>query len=274
MKLLAILFVFITSTVLNAGLINGVAVIVNEKPITLNELQAKMDKLNVSKDIAIGLLVEEKLYDEELKKLGISVSILEVEDQIKQVATSNNMDMATFKKAVLSQYDSYEAYSEEIKKKILHSKLVAQIAKGNLTIATENDVKLYYETNSHKFSMPRSVEVVEYSAMDQKALMQNKSVISMDKKVTKKEITFDMASIAPELRYMLINMKEGEISPVLNANNGFVRLEVRKRNNVEVLPYESVKEAIFQEIMMKREQSYLKEYFDKLKISAEILVLR
>ena len=83
-----------------------------------------------------------------------------------------------------------------------------------------------------------------------------------------------MASITPELRYMLINMKEGELSPVLNANNGFVRLEVRKRNNIEVLPFESVKEAIFQEIMMKREQSYLKEYFDKLKISAEILVLR
>ncbi len=273
MKRLAILFVFI-ATMLNAGLVNGVAVIVNEKPITLNELQAKMDKLNVSKEIAIGLLVEEKLYDEELKKLGISVSILEVEDQIKQVAASNNMDMPTFKKAVVSQYESYEAYSDEIKKKILHSKLVAQIAKGNLTIATENDVKLYYETNSHKFSMPRSVDVVEYSAMDQRALMQNKSVISSDKNVTKKNITFDMASIAPELRYMLINMKEGEISPVLNANNGFVRLEVRKRNNVEVLPYDDVKEAIFQEIMMKREQSYLKEYFDKLKISAEILVLR
>jgi len=273
MKKIALMIFLVVST-LSAGLINGVAVIVNEQAITLNELQDKMDKLKVSKEIAIGLLVEEKLYEKELQKLAISVSTFEVEDHIKQIAAANNMDLETFKKAVVGQYGSYEAYTQDVKKNILHSELVSKVARGNLTIAPDEDIKLHYEKNIYKFSIPQSIDVVEYFSTKQNIIAQSLNIISSSKDVTSKNVTLQMATINPELRYMLFNLKEGEVSSILNANNGFVRLQVLRKNNIEVLPMETVKDAIFQEIMTQREQSYLKEYFDKLKISADIVVLR
>jgi IS1 family transposase len=50
----------------------------------------------------------------------------------------------------------------------------------------------------------------------------------------------------------LINKKEGEI----------------------IESFESVKEKIFNIVMGQREQKFLKEYFEKLKITADIKVIR
>lgn len=274
MKKIAIFFVFFTFTILNAGLINGIAVIVNDKPITMNELQAKMEEFKISKEIAIGLLVEEKLYEEELNKLGIGATPYEVDEHIKEIALSNNIDLASFKRLVESQYGSYEAYANDVKQKLIHSKLVSAISRGNLSIATKEDLKFYYENNIQKFTLANNIEVMEYASLDQELLEQPRGSLKNDERVNKRDINFDMQTVSAELRYILMGIQEGEISSVLNANNQYVRLEVIKKHNPKVMPFENVEEAIFQEIMQKREQNYLKEYFDKLKISAEILVLR
>lgn len=273
MKKISMIF-FLLVSLLSAGLINGVAVIVNEKAITLSELQNKMDSLKVSKDIAIGILVEEKLYEEELRKNNITLGVFELEDHIKQIAQSNNMEIDSFKKAVTSQYGTYEAYVQDVRKNLLHSKLVFKIARGNLNIATKEDLKLYYDNNIHKFSMPKSLEITEYFSQNQQLLLNSKEKIRNSAEVSSKKINLEMTNINPELRYMLLNLKDNELSNVINVNNGFVRLEIMKRNEVQVLPFNDVEDTIFQEVMMQREQSYLKEYFDKLKISADIVVLR
>ncbi|QOG12249.1 SurA N-terminal domain-containing protein [Arcobacter sp. FWKO B] len=269
-----VFLICLLSGILSAGLINAVAVIVNEKAITLNELQEKMDTLKVSKEVAIGILVEEKLYEEELKRLNISVDSFEVNEQIRQIASNNDMDLDTFKRAVTNQYGSYEAYTNEVRNNILHSKLTSKVARGNLVIATDNDIKLYYENNLEKFSIPRVVDIVEYSSRSRDSLGKLNSSQNFTTDVSTKSLTLETANINPELRYILLNLKENELSPILNASTGFVRLKVVKKRDVDVIPMDMVKEKIFQDIMMQREQNYLKEYFDKLKISADIVVLR
>jgi hypothetical protein len=46
------------------------------------------------------------------------------------------------------------------------------------------------------------------------------------------------------------------------------------QNSLKVIPFDKVKDKIFNVLMQQRQQEYLKEYFDKLKISANIKIIR
>ncbi len=56
-------------------------------------------------------------------------------------------------------------------------------------------------------------------------------------------------------------------------DNNIKQFRVSK-NSIEVIPLEKIKNKIFNAIMGEREQNYLKEYFETLKITANIKIIR
>ncbi len=56
-------------------------------------------------------------------------------------------------------------------------------------------------------------------------------------------------------------------------DNNIEQFKVSK-NSIQIIPFEDVKNKIFNLIMKQREQKYLKEYFETLKITADIKILR
>jgi hypothetical protein len=49
---------------------------------------------------------------------------------------------------------------------------------------------------------------------------------------------------------------------------------IKDKKNVKTIAFEDVKNKIFNEIMQKREDALLKEYFETLKMTADIQILR
>jgi hypothetical protein len=184
---------------LNANMVNGIALIVNDSPISLYDIDLVMQKYKISKDEAIGFLIDEQLYDNEMKNNNIHINRDDVNAFIDQLAQTNNMNTYEFKK-MIEQRQPFEIFLQDAKRRLQNRQLIQKIAMGKLQIATKEDVKLYYENNIQEFKV--------------------------------------------------------------------------SKDSIAVIPLEQVQESIFNKIMLQREKQYLKEYFEALKITANIKIIR
>ena len=184
---------------LYAGLVNGISLVVNNTAVTLYDIDQLMTKKGVSQNEAIGILIDESLYNAEVKKFNLTISSDELNGYLDKLAAANNVSMDEFKKVVESK-QSYEQFLINTKKRLLNQKLISKIASGRLNRATEDDMKRYYDNNIEQFKVDK--------------------------------------------------------------------------NSIQVVPFEQVKDKIFSVIMSQREQKYLKEYFETLKITADIRIVR
>jgi len=184
---------------LNAGLLNAIAVVVNGIAITMYDIDKTANANNLSQKQAIKKLIDDILYKQELEKFNLVVSNTELLDYIKMLALSNKMSIEKFK-STIKQNQNYDTFINNIKKRILNRKLISKIAIGKLKMATDEDMKIYYENNIQQFK--------------------------------------------------------------------------KNKNSIQVVPFKEVKNKIFNIIMSQREQKYLKEYFKKLKLKADIKIIR
>ena len=125
-----ILTLVFTSISLYAGLVNAIAITINDTPITLYDIDEESQTKKISKDQAVSQLIDAILYEQELENNRISVDMFDVENYIEKLAARNKMNMLDFKSLVRQQQD-YELFKEKIKKQLLHQKLISKIAGGN-----------------------------------------------------------------------------------------------------------------------------------------------
>ena len=110
---------------LYAGLVNAIAITVNETPITLFDIDKEVVSKKISQDKAVSQLIDAILYEQELKKNRISVDIFDVDNYIEKLAASNNMNVLDFK-TLVRQQQNYTIFREKIKKTIITSKTYCQ----------------------------------------------------------------------------------------------------------------------------------------------------
>ena len=184
---------------LYAGLVNGISMVVNNTAITLYDIDQLMTQRSISQNEAVGILIDEALYKEEISRFNITISSDELNGYLNNLAAANNMNVDTFKKAV-EERQSYKEFLINTEKRLLNQKLISKIASGKLNRATEDDMKRYYDNNIEQFKADK--------------------------------------------------------------------------NSIQVVPFEQVKDKIFNIIMTQREKKYLNEYFETLKITADIRIVR
>ncbi|MEA3512053.1 MAG: SurA N-terminal domain-containing protein [Campylobacterota bacterium] len=270
-----ILPILLTSWVfLNAGLINAIAIVVNETPITLYDIDQKMITEKMTKEIAVSSLVDEVLYEQELRKNTISVDIFDIDNYIEKLAVQNKMTSLEFK-ALVRQQEDYDKFKENIKKQLLHQKLIKKIAGGKLTIASDEDMNIFYESNKEQFKIADTIDVIAYVSKNKKLLNSIKiNPMLQDKNVMVQSISLKQSELNPQVKYVLNTTEAGKFSAVFAQNKNYNMFFVKDKKDVETISFENVKDKIFQNIMKTREQNYLKDYFETLKITADIKVLR
>ena len=73
---------------------------------------------------------------------------------------------------------------------------------------------------------------------------------------------------------LLKETKINNFTPIFTANKQFTALFVTKKEGTVILDFASVKAKIFNDIMTTREKKYLKDYFEKEKLTADIKIVR
>ncbi|QKE27321.1 hypothetical protein AACT_0087 [Arcobacter acticola] len=269
------LSLLVSSGISFAAMVNGIAIIVNDEPITLYDIDKTMSVNNISKNEAVSYLIDKILYDQLVQENNITADVFDINDYTEKLASSNGMDVYTFKSVVKQKYPDYEVFENEAKNAVIRQKLVQKIVKGQLTIATEEDMKLYYEKNKNQFLAASNYEVVQYASKDKAALISTiKNPLVISTEVTREPITLTIDKLQGQMQYLLNETKENTFTPIFTANKQYMALFIVKKQGSAPLSYESVKAKIFNDIMSTREKKYLKDHFEKQKLTADIKIVR
>ena len=269
------LALLVSSGISFANMENGIALTVNEEPITIYDIENTMTEGKMNKNQAVGLLIDKALYEQSVRENNIAADIFDVNEYIEKVANANGMDLYSFKGVVKQKYGNYEVFENEAKDAVIRQKLIQKIVKGQLAIATQEDIELYYEKNKEQFSTSKFYEVMQYTSKNKASLvaaLNNPTVLSAE--VEKAPVKLSIENLQPQMQFLLNETKTNSFTPIFTANKQFIALFIIKKEGTTALALESVKGKIFNDIMTTREKKYLKDYFEKQKLTADIKIVR
>lgn len=185
------------------------------------------------------------------------------------------MDVYSFKSIIKQKYPNYNDFENEVKDSVIRQKLIKKLVRGQLAIATIDDVKLYYEKNISQYQTSKYFYVTQYSSSNKEDLIEKISTpMKVIPSVTVSELKIDSKDINAQLQYVLTTTKNRSFTPIFTLNNQYISLYVKNKEGSEAINFDIVKDRIFNEIMEQREKVFLEQHFEKQKLTADIKVIR
>ena len=101
-----------------------------------------------------------------------------------------------------------------------------------------------------------------------------KSPLLVPQDVQRNPLSLQVKDLDPQMQYLLNNTKQNTFTPVFTANKMYNALFILKKEGIDTLDFEVVKNKVFNEVMAVREKKYLKDFFEKQKLTADIKIIR
>lgn len=141
-----------------AGIVvDAVIASVDEKPITLKELQARLSpprKLSLhdlpsdqEAQQTLDLIISERVFEAEATAKRVSVTDAEVEDYINEVAGRNSLTRKDFEAVLTKEGKSVDWYRRQVKHDITKTKIASTLSQGGVSV-TEQEIDDYLSANS------------------------------------------------------------------------------------------------------------------------------
>ncbi len=262
---------------LQAELVDAIAILVKNDPITLYEIKQAQKEMKVDQAKVVDALIRKKLEEQEAKERGISASSAEIYADMEKMAQQNNMSVMQLYDAMQSARGlSEKQFKAKIKDRILNQKLYNAIAFSQIQEPTSAEEEEYYYLHVDKFTHPQSFKVIIYNSKEKEALetkINNPMFYSVD--VTSEEADIQYKTINPRLAEILNETEAGKFSPILpSPDGGHMSFYVKDKLNTSTQALEDVRPQINASIMADKREQILKEYFARLKLNAEIKILR
>lgn len=267
----------VLTTFLWGAPIGGVAVLVKNTPITLLEIQQEMKQSGLNGPQSADTLIRKKLEQLEASEKKITVTSAEINEELARMAAQNNLSMDQFLNAMqtvrgLSEKDLKAKIEESIK----GQKLYSAIAFSKMGQPTAEEEAEYYQLHLDEFSRPESFEVTVYVSASQEALSAKiADPMRHIEAIQTKDESIPFGKINPQLAQILNKTPNGSFSPIIpNGQNGFMSFYMRDKLNVITENLESVRPQISNAIVGEKRNQVLNDYFTRLRLSADIKVLR
>ncbi|MDX9966171.1 peptidyl-prolyl cis-trans isomerase [Sulfuricurvum sp. IAE1] len=267
----------VLATFLWSAPVGGVSVLVKNSPITLYEIEQEMKQSGTNAKQSADTLIRKKLEQLEAQEKKITVTPTEVSEEIARMAAQNNLSVEQFLNAMQTVRGIGE---KELKTKVEETlkgqKLYQSIAFSKMGQPTSEEEAEYYQLHLDEFSRPESFEVTTYVADSQQSL-QAKIADPMREvpNVRSKDETIAFGAIHPQLAQILNKIPEGHFGPILpNGKNGFMAFYMKDKINVVTENLDSVRPEIANAILAEKRNQVLNDYFTRLRLSADIKVLR
>ena len=271
------ILVLLLATLLNAAVYNGVAIVVKDKAITLLDIKNEMKTSKIDAKKAADILIRQKLEEVEIDERKITVSSTEVYDDIKKMASRNNMNISDFYDAVRdSNGMSSTDFKAKMKQKLLSQKLYQAIAYSSLSEPSESEVEEYYEMHKENYKHPSAFTCIIYDSKD-KEMLQTKvdNPMFYSPEIVTNEQVLPYGKISPELASLLERTKLNSFTNVIpNGRGGFMSFYMKEIESAKEGGLESVRDQIVNSIMGEKREQVLGDYFARLRHNADINVIR
>ncbi len=273
-KLILILF---TVASLQAKVYDGVAVVVEDKAITLLDIKKEMQTKHINVKEATDILIRKKLESIEIKKRNISVGSSEVYDDIKKMAQRNNVSVSDLYDAVREANGlTSEQFKVKIKQKLLLQKLYNAVTISSMSEPSQEEIEDYFELHKSDFKHPASFAVVIYDAK-RKELLREKvdNPMFYSPQIASNEQVLPYNRISPKLASLLSKTAVGHFTPVIpNGKGGFMSFYIKSVESAKDTGVESMKPQIINTIMIEKREAILSDYFARLRDNADINIVR
>ena len=273
-KLLLVLFL---TTLVNAKVYDGIAIVVKDKAITLLDIKEEMKSAKVDAKKAAAILIRQKLEEVEIDERKITVNNSEVFDDIKQMAARNNMSISDFYDAVReSNGMSSTELKAKIKQKLLSQKLYQAIAYESISEPSESEIQEYYDLHKDNYKHPSAFTVIIYDSKD-KNMLQTKvdNPMFYSPQILTNEQVLPYDKISPELASLLERTALNHFTPVIpNGKGGFMSFYIKEIESAKEGGLESVRNQIVNSIMGEKREQVLGDYFARLRHNADINIIR
>jgi parvulin-like peptidyl-prolyl isomerase len=267
-----LLLILITSfSLLNAKMVDGIALIVEGEAVTTAEIRAIRSQVGISKKEAIDLLIQDRLQKSAMRDIKVAETL--VDTKVAQIAKQNNLSIPKMQKVLKRQGMTWARYRTSIRDAIKQEKFYKEVVSANIPSPSENELKILYHDNKKSFVMPTYIHVTEYSATTEATLSnflktkKLKNIKSKKQKKTSKDLD-------PEILNTFLQTPNGSYTNVLNAGDKYITYKVHSKTGKTYLSFEAARRAVESKWRQEQHSKTLKDYFGKLRTKANIQILR
>lgn len=192
-------------------------------------------------------LIDKKLTEQQINRLKLTVTENEINETIEQIKKTNFFTDENLRQKLKAEGMSFEAYRNGVKEQILRTKLVNREVKSKIVV-TKEDVKAYYVSHPDEFTGDQRyhlrnilLKVDPEASEAAKKEIRNKIEEVLDKlnknqpfelmaKIYSESAMgsdggdlgfFDFEDFSPRLQDIFKGMQAGEISPVVDTDQGY-----------------------------------------------------
>ncbi len=257
------------------------------------------EALQQARKVVIDKLIDKKLLIQEAKKHNLRVSDEEVENALQRILANNKKNMEQFRQEIGSMGLNEKQYREDLREQILSSKLINYEIRSKVIIP-EDKIIDYYDTHyteqlgSGSYyilqigctwgSKNRNGVTATQAAAKAKAEKAHELAVKGEdfKELARKYSdlpsandggdlgTFQANEIAAYMRDAITSLKTGEITPIIESDNGYQFFKLVSSETGKIVPkapYKAVKdeiqEKLYQQEMAIRFKDWLKSIRDK-----------
>lgn len=242
----------------------------------------------VRRDI-LDRMIDRKLTEQKGKALGVSVSESEVDQRIERIKEEEFLTEEALRKALADEGYTLEEYRKRIKSQLLGIKLINREVKSKVAI-TEDEIRAYYENHKSAYTGQKKyhlrtilVRVNSWENHAAKTAAQDKIETIATKlragvpfedlaRRYSEDITaesggdigwFSISELTKELRETVRWMEEGQVSPVLETEQGYQILKLEKIEGTTGKTLEEAKdeiqETIYRQMVERKYDDWLKD---------------
>ena len=245
--------------------------------------------LFTAREEILNKLIDEKIKDQEIKRFNIKVDEKEIDQTIERIKEVNYYTDEELRAALAGEGLAMEEYRERLKEQMLRSKLVNREIKSKIVI-TKEDLKSYYDSHSAKYGGEKKyhlqniiIQVSPLADQAEKQQIKKKMEVVLEKLkdgepfenmvVSYSESPlaskggdlgfFSLDQLSPNLREAIKGLEAGELTPVLDTDQGYQIFLVQEVIQTPAKPLEEVapeiENILFNEIVNTKFQSWLEE---------------
>ena len=258
----------------HAQVIDAVAIDVDGEAITTLEIQAVQQRLKMSKEAAIDMLIRDRLEKAAINNAGITIDDAQVEAKIDMIATSKNVSREQLKTLLQQKGLTWSSYIKQMKLEMKKERFFQEHILSTIDRPSDSELETYYNTHKSAFSSaPTQMSLIAYKSDSANLL---KEAISNPMKpisgVTKENILASSNEMSPALLNLIQQTPTNSFTSPVNTGKGFVAYFVKSKGGGQS-GFMAVKNAVLAQWMQEKRLQASKDFLEKLKSNAKIRVI-
>ena len=298
-----------------ATIIDRIVAIINGEIITLAELERYRSKLQERSKAAgnpaekpakapesqreiLERLIEEKLVDQQCKKMAIKVSTRDIDMAIEDVKRVNAITDEQLKVALIAEGLSLEEYRQQLREQIKRATLVSRVVRKEVIVDDER-LKKFYREHIERFKEPdqmRASHILIMIPQDAHELLmealRHKGETILDRLRRGEDFGelarlysddasaksggdlgfFKRGELLPEFERVTLNLQPGQVSGLVRTQLGFHIIKITGRKTGSVMPYEDVKKKVRNQYYEEESKRLYEVWLEKVKAESFIEV--